>query len=197
MRNRGRADKVTDREEVTANRIGGRATGALFFAGFGLLWLVLGLYAKQMLTVVNLACVLIGFAALGWGGAALLRKSRSLPRVADDPKIGRVFGIVNAVQWGAVGVVAFTFARFHLDAYVMGAITVIVGLHMFPLARLFHYPMHYGTGAVLVAWGAASCLIFSRDAMQGSTALGTGAILWASAAVGLVAAGRLVRERES
>lgn len=180
-------------EELTANRIGGRATGALFFAGFGLLWLLLGLYAKQQMTGVNLAGVLAGFGALGAAAAMLLRKAKSLPRVPDDKRMGRIFGIVNAVQWGAVAVVAFSFSRLHIDAFVMGAITAIVGLHMLPLARLFRYPMHYVTGIVLLAWGGASCLLFSRDAMQGSTALGTGVILWANAVVTLVLAGRAVR----
>lgn len=179
---------VAMRDELTANRIGGRAVGALFFVGFGLLWLLLGLYAKQRLTVVNLGIVLVCFGALGSAAAALLRKSESLPRVRDDPKMGRAFGMINAIQWIAVAVAAFTFARLHIDAYVMGAITAIVGLHMFPLARLFRYPMHYVTGGVLLAWAAASCLLFSQDAMQGSTALGTGVILWLAAAVTLVLA---------
>jgi hypothetical protein len=46
--------------ELTANQIGGRAIGAQFFIAFGMLWLVLGLYAKQHLTVVTLGMVLAG-----------------------------------------------------------------------------------------------------------------------------------------
>jgi hypothetical protein len=185
------------RAELTANEMSGRATGVLFFAGFGMLWLLLGLYAKERMTVVNVATVLVGFAALGSAAAGLLGKAKSLPRAPENKKIGRVFGIVNAVQWGAVAVVVFLLARLHLDAYVMSAITLIVGLHMFPLARLFRYKLHYATGAVLVAWGTASCLIFPRDTMQGATSLGTGAILWASAAVTLALAWALVRRAES
>ena len=94
------------------------------------------------------------------------------------------------IQWVAVAAVAFAFARLQIDAYVVSAITAIIGLHMFPLARLFRYPMHHVTGAVLVGWAAASALIFSRSAMQGAAALGTGAILWASAVVTLARAMR-------
>lgn len=179
---------VAMRDELTANRIGGRAVGALFFVGFGLLWLLLGLYAKQPLTVGPVAFVVCGAAVLTLGALWLRQKAKLLPRVPDDPKMGRAFGMINAIQWIAVAVAAFTFARLHIDAYVMGAITAIVGLHMFPLARLFRYPMHYVTGGVLLAWAAASCLLFSQDAMQGSTALGTGVILWLAAAVTLVLA---------
>jgi hypothetical protein len=107
--------------------------------------------------------------------------------------MGRAFKWINIIQWVAVAVVAFTFAHFGMDAYVVSAITAIVGLHMFPLARLFRYPPHYVTGAALVGWAAASVLLFSKDEMQGSTALGTGLILWLSALVTLALAVRAVR----
>jgi hypothetical protein len=93
--------------------------------------------------------------------------------------------------------VAFSFARLHIDAYVMSAITAIVGLHMFPLARLFRYPLHYATGTVLVAWAGASVLVLPVEEMQGLTALGTGIILWLSAAVTLTIAIRMSRQSES
>lgn len=180
-------------KELTANQIGGRAVGALFFAGFGVLWLLLGLYAKERLSAVPVTMVVCGAVVLCVSALTLLRRAKGLPREADDPKIARAFKWINIVQWAAVAVVAFTFARLEIDAYVMSAITAIVGLHMFPLARLFWYRMHYLTGGVLVAWAAASVFLFTTDAMQGSTALGTGAILWLSALMTLGLALRAVR----
>ena len=44
-------------QNLTANQIGGRAIGALFFTGFGAIWLLLGLYAKQRLTAAPLSLV--------------------------------------------------------------------------------------------------------------------------------------------
>ena len=70
----------------------------------------------------------------------------------------------------------------------MSAITAIVGLHMFPLARLFRYWPHYVAGAALVVWAAASVVLVSREQLQGVAALGTGAILWISAAATLAMA---------
>jgi hypothetical protein len=89
--------------------------------------------------------------------------------------------------------VALAFARFNLEAYVMCAITSIVGLHMFPLARLFRYPLHYVTGATLVAWAATSAAIVPAQQLQGTAALGTGIILLLSAFATLVIAGTVVR----
>jgi hypothetical protein len=64
---------------------------------------------------------------------------------------------------------------------------------MFPLARLFHYPLHYATGGLLVAWSAISVAVAPAGELQSTTALGTGAILWLSAAATLTAAMRLAR----
>jgi len=178
----------------TANQLSGRAIGSIFFAGFGALWLFLALYARQSLNVVSVSCLL--FAALALTGAALdlLGKAKLWPRVPDDPAMGRAFSWINAIQWIAVCIAAFSLAKLHLSVYVMNAITAIVGLHMFPLARLFRYPLHYLTGTALVAWSAASVLVAPADQLQSTTALGTGIILWLAAAVTLVLALHTARQ---
>jgi hypothetical protein len=172
----------------TANQASGRATGAIFFAGFGALWLVLSLIARQQLTVATVSGVALGLVALLLAAIYLLRLAKRWPRVPDDPAVGRAFAWINALEWIAVGVVAFTFTRLRLDAYLMSAITAIVGLHMFPLGRLFRYPAHYRAGTILVAWAVASIAFVPVENLQGITALGTGLILWLSAAVTLALA---------
>ena len=159
---------------LTANQLAGRATGALFFTGFGTLWFALALYVRQSLNAVTICAVAGGALLLLAAASVLYRQARSFPRVADDPAIGRAFGRVNAIQWIAVFVVAFSFAR----------------LHMFPLARLFRYPQHYVTGVLLTGWAIASIFVAPAERLQGVTALGTGTILWFSAAVTLALAFR-------
>jgi len=178
----------------TANQLAGRAIGSLFFAGFGALWLFLSLYAREMLNAGTVLSVLLGLALLLGATVPVFREARRWPRVPDDPAMGRAFAWVNAIQWTAVAIVAFSFAKFHIDAYVLSAITAIVGLHMFPLARLFRYPLHYVTGGLLTAWGAASAALLPVEHMQGITAFGTGLILWVSAAVTLVLAMQAARQ---
>ena len=175
---------------LTANQLAGRATGALFFTGFGTLWFALALYVRQSLNAITICAVAGGALLLLAAASVLYRQARSFPRVADDPAIGRAFGRVNAIQWIAVFVVAFSFARLHMDAYVLSAITAITGLHMFPLARLFRYPQHYVTGVLLTGWAIASIFVAPAERLQGVTALGTGTILWFSAAVTLALAFR-------
>jgi hypothetical protein len=169
----------------TANQLSGRAIGAMFFAGFGSGWMFLSLTALQKISAGSATAVGLVTLALLAASGYLASQAKRWPRMREDPKMGRVFRIINLVQWTAVAAVAFGFARFHIDAYVMSAITAIVGLHMFPLARLFKYTPHYVTGAVLVAWSAVSIFAAPIDHLQGVTALGTGTILWLSAAVSL------------
>jgi hypothetical protein len=177
-----------------ANQLSGRAIGSMFFAGFGTGWLFMALAAKQWIGFATVSGVMLGMSILFLTAFYLLRQSRRWPRVPDDPGRGRAFGWINAIQWTAVFIVAFSFAKLHIDAYVISAITAIIGLHMFPLARLFRYPLHYATGAVLVAWAAASAILAPVEQMQGTAALGTGIILWLSAAVTLAVAVHAARQ---
>jgi len=178
----------------TADQIRGRAIGAIFFAGFGTIWLLLSLYALQRLGVGVVAGVALITVILLLAALRLLRAAKRLPRVPDDPAMGRAFMRINAIQWIAISVVAFSFAKLHIDVYVMNAIAGIVGLHMFPLARLFRYPLHNVTGSLLVAWAAGSALVAPADQLQGIASLGTGAILWLSAAMTLIVGFQAARQ---
>lgn len=178
---------------VTANQVSGRAVGAMFFTVFGALWFVLALYARQQLGTTSVATVATIAVLLTATALYLRNQAKRFPHVPEDPAMGRAFGWVNAVQWIAIIVAATAFPRLHWDAYLMSAITLIVGLHMFPLARLFRYPLHYATGGLLVAWAAASIAVAPAGELQSTTALGTGTILWLSAAVTLAMALLLTR----
>ena len=172
----------------TTNQFTGRAIGAIFFAAFGALWLFLSFYARQMLNGATITGLFFGLALFLLAAFYLFREANRFPRVPANPAQGRAFAWINAVQWLVVCVVAFTFAKLHMDTYIMCAITAIVGLHMLPLARLFRYPLHYVTGAALLIWAAASVFLVPAEQLQGITALGTGIILWISAAATLAIA---------
>jgi hypothetical protein len=178
---------------LTANQLSGRATGSFFFICFGMLWLTLGMYLRQIISAGFLTGISAGLAVLLLAAFWLLRQARRYPKMPDDPARNRAFHRINAIQWTAVILVSFTFARLHIDAYVLSAITAIVGIHFFPLAKLFRYPVHNVTGAALVAWASASVLLVPAEHLQGVTALGTGILLWMSAATTLTLAAVAIR----
>ena len=176
---------------TTANQLCGRAIGSIFFSGFGALWIGLALYIKQTLSVDLAIGIGAGLAALLLTAIWLMRRAKLFPKLPEDRAMGRQFSRINAIQWIAVAIVGFAFARLRIDAYVLSAITAIVGIHMFPLAKLFRYPLHNVTGAVLVAWASASVLLVPTDHLQSATAIGTGIILWLSATTTLALAVKL------
>ena len=128
----------------TANQLRGMATGAIFAAGFGAVWLASSLSFMQWLSAATVAGVLLGLAVLV--SAAILFAPRRLNAGHACPRSCRWAALLHgSMRFSglAILVVVFVLARLHLDAYVPSAITAIVGLHMFPLARLFRYPPHY------------------------------------------------------
>jgi hypothetical protein len=175
-------------QAVTANRLTGRAIGALIFTGFGTLWLFLSLYAREQVSAISLAGLALIAAGLVLAAVYLLGQAKRLPRVPDDPRIMKMFHWINAIQWVVCFVLATILGRLHLDAYIVPLIACIVGLHLFPLARLFRYPMHYATGTAMVLWAAGAMIVVPADHVQGITALGAGVILLSSAAVTLALA---------
>jgi hypothetical protein len=175
-------------QAVTANRLTGRAIGALIFTGFGTLWLFLSLYAREQVSAMSLAGLALIAAGLVLAAVYLLGQAKRLPRVPDDPRIMKMFHWINAIQWVVCFVLATILGRLHLDAYIVPLISCIVGLHLFPLARLFRYPMHYATGTAMVLWAAGAMIVVPADHVQGITALGAGVILLSSAAVTLALA---------
>ena len=171
-----------------ANQLKGRAIGSIFFACFGAGWLFLSLSAKHMLTFATVSGALLGALVLLLTAFYLIRQAKRWPHILADPAVGRAFAWINAIQWTVIVVAVITLGKLHLDAYVTSTITAIIGLHMFPLARLFRYRLHYASGALLVGWAVASAVFVRAEQMQGTTAMGTGAILWLSAVVTLVIA---------
>lgn len=167
----------------TANHWSSRAIGAMIFTGFGALWFLLGLYVHQQLTAAGVAWIAGAVLALAAVCTHVLRRAEPAPASANDAKRSRTFHVINAAQWIAIFIVLTILRRLHLDAYSLGAIAAIVGLHLFPLARLFRNALHYATGTALIAWAACVSLLAPVDTMQGITALGAGTILWLSAAV--------------
>jgi hypothetical protein len=166
----------------TANRIRGRATGAAFFAGFGAMWLTVSLGLMHQLSVLTVSGILLGLTALLLATVDLFRAARRWPAAPKDPAIGRAFRQGDAVEWIVIAIVACSLGFTHRYFYIPSAVTAIVGLHKLFLARLYRFPLHYGTGAALIIWAAASVVFLPVDALPNWTGLGTGFLLWLSSA---------------
>ncbi|SEB88008.1 hypothetical protein [Terriglobus roseus] len=178
------------RSIVTAEQARGRTVGALFLLGFGELWLLLGLGAvagSHRAAQVLVAAAGVASLALS---LVLLQRGKLLPAAAPDAEAEersrRMFRAVNIIQWVSVATAATILGILHLSEYVVTAIAIIVGLHLFPLASTFRNRQHYVTGTLLILWPLACLATLSRAQVSGITALGAGAVLLLSAVSTLV-----------
>ena len=164
----------------------GRAVGAMFFSVFGGLWVTLGL--AQVLAHppawVWLLPALPALALLGRAVTVFRRHRGARAALGSQPEVKqreKLFHRINAGQWIAIFVLGNALKWLGLGAWFIPMVIAVVGLHFLPLARLFRYPPHQLTGGALIALAILAPLASGRpDNAWGP--LGTGLILWASAA---------------
>ncbi len=175
-----------------AVRAFGSAIGIIFLSLFGAAWIILSLLNRNSAPVLYVPPVLITL-LLVWGASIALRRNSAEARSQMDPsyrrKIGRVFGIINAVQWTLVFIAAKLLGRFDLSWLIVPVIIIIVGLHLFPLAKLFDRNLFYSAGVALVVWAITIALVSRTTLVPMITAIGTGILLWITAAILLFQSG--------
>jgi hypothetical protein len=168
-----------------AARAFGIAIGNLFLGCFGMAWIVLGLSSTGKMNPLVLA-LLSGFlVALIIVSIYIMRRAhgsldRSEANRIERKKINRRFGLVNFLQWGLIFAAVFGLPHLGLTRWIVPAIILIVGIHFFPLAKLFKARMHYLVGAIVVAWAIFYPILFSAGKADSMGAIGMGAILWVS-----------------
>ena len=175
---------------VKVEVIHSRATGVLFFAGFGSIWLYLGLAAMHRQGVLIAAAIATIAATLILPALTLLRRTSSAEDRADAQakRIQRAFVRVNIVQWVAGVMAVILLNVFGKGDYVVPAIATIVGLHLFPLAQLYRNPLHYLTGTLLVVWSLACVVAVPAERIAGVGATGAALLLLGSGAFTLAQA---------
>lgn len=161
-----------------------RARGAVFFSGFGALWLLawayFGGHPAVAALIVPVAAVLL------WTG---VRRARVAPEVMAAFKTTpphrrgqRVFLWTNIGQWLGVFIGVNVLNNTGLGTWAMPLVVMIVGLHMFPLAWAFHNRPHLVTGTALVLLAITGPFIAAGGPADTVISAWTGLILWLSAA---------------
>ncbi|SEM27146.1 hypothetical protein [Streptacidiphilus jiangxiensis] len=158
------------------------AVGVLFYAFFGLGWLLAGL-GHFGGTVTGVAGTVGLVVALLLVRAARRRDPGRGERL--PPAQARRFGQVNAVQWLLIAAIAVGCGLGGVPVLIMPLVAVVVGLHFFLLARVFAEPRMVATGALLTAVGLSGLAARAAGASPGTvfTIVGVGCalILWLTA----------------
>lgn len=135
----------------------GRASGMIVLAWFGLAWTGWGLSEGFGSGVEVPVLAVAGLCFLGLVATAItmFRRARSYPAgdAARGREIGRAtgrrFGLIVAAEFIGLAVVAVILGKAGLPEAIPLIVCLGVGVHFFPLARLFHVPLYVRTGAAL------------------------------------------------
>ena len=179
------ANKVQMKSQAEADRIAGRAYGVMFFAGFGSLWLLIGLAALHQLNYVTGALIAAFGLALLLPAICLHRRAEKHQPAAQDQaeaqQVRRAFLRINGAQYVAIPLVILAMNLLHRPEWIAASIAVVVGLNLLPLATLFHSPAHRITGTALIAYAVFTMAVLPLAEAPSLGALGSGAILLVSA----------------
>lgn len=168
----------------------GVAIGALILTFFGVFWAFANwpqapswAYGVLSLPVVTLTL----FAVVRFINTAKLPEAMDGDQAArDDKRTGIAFGVVFAVEFILIAAAAAILNNLDRPLLIPVAIALIVGLHFFPLARLFHVPVYSVTGLLCVACAFASLLVADESVRLLLLGLTIAIILWGSAGVVLM-----------
>ena len=123
---------------------------------------------------------------VGWG-IANLASLRHAPRVALDKRLVRFYrigyGLIVATEGAAISVGGPILGHFHRPELYGQWVGAVVGLHFFPLGKLFKLPLYYGTGAAISLAAFSSLLISPSPLRSVLSAGGTGLALWITSVV--------------
>ena len=162
----------------------------MFFGAFGGAWLVFGILGAYGPRLAFLLPVVAATIALFVASLRKFQKNRAAhSAAADSPESkreGRVFSIVNAVQWALVFIVGLVLSILGHKEWIIPAIIFIVGVHFLPLAVVFKVPRHYATGAAMMLLAAIYPFMAKFGPSSPIGCFGSGFILWASAVAGLM-----------
>jgi len=161
------------------------ALGGIFLSLFGATWLCGASVAYAGLNLPLLAAIVIAALLMtAWAIAIFRARRRNFTASADAAASKRVrkgFMVVNAVQWSSIGLAVLLLNLTGHVAWILPAVIMVVGLHFFPLARLFGFRAYNLTAAALVVVACAALLAGGAVNGVALTLLATGAILWLTA----------------
>ena len=169
-------------------RMRGRAVGAIVCAGFGadaLYWCIQA--AIQGEQRIWFGAIAAATAILVVWAIANLVTLRHAPKVVLDKRLVRFYRIgyvlIVSIEGAAISAGGPILAHFHRPELYGQWVGAVVGLHFFPLGKLFKVPLYYWTGAAISLAAFGALLISSNPLRSAITAGGTGLTLWITAVV--------------
>ena len=200
------AESDVENQAETAGAVFGRGMAAIIMSFFGFVWLAWGLSARAAASnfpaalwvgFFAVAAVLMGFAIAAVRRGRALMKARGTSRREFWSKRGKSFRVVTIFEVLGIIVVIILANRFHRPDLIAVGISFVVGLHFIPLGSVFDSLAYYVVGSLIVVWDIVCVAAVKPSRSAAFAALGTGAILWATAIAVLLRSIRAARKLAS
>lgn len=178
----------------------GLAMAALIMTIFGFTWLGWGFSVDQGFTPAHWIVFYLAFLALLAPSIQALRRAKaSMNRHSagrDDfrSRFSGKFKIIAMFEGAGCGVVVLLTVVFHRLDLLAAGISLVVGLHFLPVARLFRFPVYFAAGIAIVLCDLLSVARFRADIITLSVGVATGTILWITAIYALLRSRKLSRD---
>ncbi|KUL23434.1 hypothetical protein [Actinoplanes awajinensis] len=91
-----------------------------------------------------------------------------------DPDTGRVFGIVVGVEFAVAGIGAAVLGVRRRAAWIPVWIAFVVGVHLFPVAAILHYPVIHVVAVLVTAASVVAIPVARRRGLLPSAVVGVG-----------------------
>ena len=179
-------DNTPARPASTAQDLG----GAAFYSFAGTAWAAYGVHAlhgwEQPYPASSVFLVALGLLA-----AILMVRRQAAPSTPLNPspdeqerasREGRIFAWVNAGQGVAIFLMVQVCVNLHHAEYIAPLFALIVGLHFFVLAPALRAPTLWVTGGLMCFVVVVTLLTVPAARWGAVVSLGSGLVLWASAA---------------
>jgi len=187
----------------------GLSIAAIIMDAFGFAWLCWGYSMSPLLRnsrsdrvlpwAIWIVLYIVFLTLLSFALIAMRRARRQLKLAGTGPgyfqdHFKKQFRLISILEVAGIGVVIFLAAYFHRMDLLAAGISVVVGLHFLPLARLFRFPVYNVTGIAIVLCGLLSITFLRGNDITFSAGTGTGLVLWISAGYVLRCSGKLLRD---
>ena len=183
--------------EIPRPAVLGIATGIFFMAFFGAYWgFASAVFMNSPFQFI--AFLITGLVTLVFFGIAgiILKYALSLPKTlsqedaTEAKRIWMWFGIIFGIEFLLIAFSSIVLSTFQVDIFIAPTTALIVGIHFFPLSRLFRVPVFSITGGLLsvLALVALIALLLGLPVAGSSpynwslfVGIGTTQVLWLTA----------------
>lgn len=162
-------------------------------------WLGWGLGIAHAFTpIVIVLFDVLGILVLG-SSIYFIRKGRALRRkypASSDLQAQRMrkqFIVVVILEFVAIAILSAIAYVLHRPDLAPVLAAIVVGLHFLPLGKIFRQPRYYFWGIAITLWCVVCAFSFRSDTLVAYSNIGTGILLWACCAHGLLRARGIVR----